>query len=649
MKSLRSSWATLVTNVCYGCGILIAGALTPAHATEPVDFANLSLEQLTAIDVTSVSRRPESLENAPASVFVITADEIRRSGARSLPEALRLAPNLLVARVDANAWAISARGFNNSIGNKLLVMLDGRTIYTPLYSGVFWDAQDIPLADIERIEVVSGPGATLWGTNAMNGVINVITRSAAETPGTLAKAEGGTRSRGGSLRYGAGLGEDGGYRVSGRFLNVDGTSTARGAPAGDGGTIGDGTIRADWSGSRGRWTLIGNGVGADDAQPMSGRKRLGEGSLVARWSAGEGAPDITAQAYYDHIHRNEPGLFRENLDVVDLEFQHAPHTPPRHHLLWGGDYRAAFDHVGNSPALAFLPADRRLQWLSLFAQDEIALATGLEVTAGARLETNVYTGVAVLPGIRIGWSPGTRQFVWAAVAHAVRAPSRLDRDLYVPGQPPFLLKGGPDFESETANAYEAGWRGQVTDALSCSATLFRQSYDDLRSIEELADSSYVLGNGIHGHVDGIEAWGFWRIAIPWRLSAGWTVLRERLAVRPDSHDPFGPRSLGNDPANQWTLRSDLDLGDHADLDVSLRRIGVLPNPHVPGYTAVDAHAGVRMPSGFDLGVSGTNLFDAHHVEFGNPTTTASEIDRSISLAHRRGRPGLPRRHQRAWG
>jgi iron complex outermembrane recepter protein len=613
-------------------GVLVALALSHAQAADPpaADLADLSLEQLANIEVTSVSRRAERLSDAPASIYVITNDDIRRSGVTSLAEALRLAPNLQVARVNASSYAISARGFNNSIGNKLLVLVDGRTVYTPLFSGVFWDAQDVMLEDIDRIEVISGPGGTLWGANAMNGVINIITRQAQATQGTLVGVGGGNLEAGGGVRYGGKFGADGYYRVYGRYFDRDNTERANGTAVSDGWHKGQAGFRADWGGNDRNFTLQGDVYNGKLDQALPGKATIDGVNLVGRWNQRfAGGSDLRLQTYYDHTERDMPGTFIEKLDIFDVEFQHGIPVGKSQRVLWGGGYRYARDRVDNTPGFAFLPAQRNLDWANLFVQDEIKITNTVELTAGIKLESNDYTGWETLPSVRLAWKPYAEQLLWTAISRAVRAPARLDRDLFLPANPPFQLGGGPNFRSEIANVFEIGNRGQVSSAFSYSITAFYQDYDHLRSLEPAPGgtcvsvttpgNNCVLGNLIEGTSKGVEAWGTYQVLRGWRLSGGVLLLDVDLKRKPGSTDP-NPAALGNDPDYQWLLRSAHNLTDKLELDLILRSVGELPNPNVPSYTAVDVWLGWRPIRRLELSLTLQNLFDDSHPEFGTPAT-----------------------------
>jgi iron complex outermembrane recepter protein len=594
------------------CGAGAASAQVPLAA----NLAEMSLEELANLEVTSVSRRAERLADAPAALYVITGEDIHRSGATSLPEALRLAPNLEVARIDSRQYAISARGFNNSIGNKLLVLIDGRTIYTPLFSGVFWDAQDTLLEDVERIEVISGPGATLWGANAMNGVINVITRRATDTRGTLAEAGAGNRERGISARHGLQF-ADGALRIYAKAFERDNTVRGNGTAVRDEWQNTQAGFRGDWGTAARGYTLQGDVYRGSIEQPVGDDTTISGGNLLGRITRDR----LRAQVYFDNTQRDIPGSFGERLNTFDAEAQHSFYATPNQLVTWGGGHRRAYDHVNNSAQLAFLPDKTTLRWTNVFAQDEIALGSRWRLTLGSKLESNVYTGTEFLPSARLAWKP-------AAASRAVRAPSRLDRDLFAPAQPPFLLAGGPDFRSEVAKVFELGYRAQPSERLSYSVTGFYSQYDHLRSVER-SGAAFVLGNSMEGTSKGIEAWGSFQATRNWRLSAGALFLDQDLRFKPGSTDT-NIAAAGNDPTHQFSLRSSLDVAANHHLDVMARHVGELPNPAVPAYTAVDARYVWHVQRGLELSLTAQNLFDHSHPEFGT-AATRSEIERGFFL------------------
>lgn len=578
--------------------------------------------------VTSVFRRSEKIAAAPASIFVISDEDIRRSGAVTLAEALRLAPNLQVARVDARTYAISARGFNNAIANKLLVLVDGRTVYSPIFSGVFWDQQDVFLEDVDRIEVISGPGATQWGANAVNGVINVITRAAAETHGVQAALAGSRSESLGSVRYGAALGS-GDIRLYGKAIRHDRSENAAGTALGDAWQRWQAGFRADWAGPVHSLTVSGEAYDGEArvATPF-GTSNFSGANLLARWGlrTTDGS-QLTVQGYVDHAERDDIALFRDRMRVYDIEAQYAT-SRGAHQLLFGGGYRWAKDEAERSLLVAFIPESRDLRWANVFLQDTFEVSRGVSVTAGAKLERNIYTGWEVLPSVRLAWTRNARELVWGALSRAVRAPARLDREFHFPATPPFLINGGPDFESEVATVAELGYRASPTPTTTLSATLFYSDYDKLRSGQP---APAVIQNMIEGEVSGVELWGVYQPAAWVRVTAGLTALDKDLRVKPGSTDPVGPSALGNDPRYQGMLRVSMSLGANVDADVTVRRVGSLPMPAVPGYTAVDARIGWRVARGVELSVGVRNAFDPGHPEFNAPAA-ASQIPRS-AYAH----------------
>ena len=611
--------------------LVLAGVTVTATAqsSRSGDLADLSLEELANLEITSVSRRAERLADAPASVYVITGEDIRRSGATSLPEALRLAPNLEVARIDARQYAISARGFNSSTANKLLVLIDGRTVYTPLFSGVFWDAQDTYLDDIERIEVISGPGATLWGANAVNGVINIITRPAGDTQGTVLQGGIGNRERGLMARHGIKL-DGGALRIYGKTFERDNTARATGEGVRDEWRNTQIGFRADWGTAASGFTLQGDAYRGGIEQAVGSDIEISGGNLLARLNRQlSGSDRVQLQAYFDNTARDIPGTFAEQLNTLDLEAQHAFQATSRDFVTWGGGHRRAYDQVTNTAALAFIPADTTLVWTNLFVQDERALQERLRLTLGAKLESNSYTGWEFLPSARLAWKPDKNQLLWSALSRAVRAPSRLDRDLFVPGQAPFFIAGGPGFRSEIAKVFELGYRDQPSARSSYSITGFYAKYDHLRSIEPVGGGVFVLGNKMEGTTKGLEAWTTFQATPRWRLSAGGTLLDQDLRFESDSGDT-NIANAGNDPKHQFKLRSSLDVTGEQQFDVMFRHVGALPSPQVPAYSTLDARYAWRLRRDLEWSLTGQNLLDRGHPEFG-AQATRSEIGRAWFL------------------
>jgi iron complex outermembrane receptor protein len=600
---------------------------------DPSALRELSFDQLANIAVMSVSRFSEPLAQAPASIYVISASDIRRAGAASLAEALRLAPNLQVARIDAGQYAISARGFNGLASNKLLVLVDGRTIYTPLFSGVFWDQQDVVVEDIDRIEVISGPAATLWGINAVNGVINVITRSASDTHGTVVSAAVGSREQQALLRVGTSFAQGGHVRAYGKFTHRENNVRANRTRVRDARDWLQAGFRADWLDDDGGITIQGDayGVRTEDrglsgAGVPIGRAELSGVNLLGRWTRRlrDGA-EMHVQAYVDHADRNERILFQPASTLYDVEFQHGL-TSGRHRLVWGAGYRHGTDQVEDGFLVGFRPTSRDLNWAHAYGQDSVQLGHDLELSAGIKFDRNDYTGWELQPDARLAWTPSAAHLVWGAVSRAARAPARFDRDVI---RPLGGVAGGPNFVAEVANVFQLGYRGRAGDAVTWSITSFLHRWDRLRS----ATTPPVLSeNRIEGPVYGVEGWALWQPLPAWRLTGGLSTFRKNLRLEAGSTDPLGPRNpqLSNDPDYLWMARSSINVGRHHDLDASVRGVGRLPNPVVPAYTAVDARYAWRVRPSLELSLLGQNLFDESHPEF-NALPGRSEFERSLLL------------------
>ena len=620
-------------------GLGLALVARPGFAQQPDSAAQalkqLSIEQLMNLEVMSVSKRPERLAQAASAIQVITYDDIRRSGASSLAEALRLAPNLQVAQVDSRQWAISARGFSSTTANKLLVLIDGRAVYTPLFSGVFWDVQQVPLAIIDRIEVISGPGATLWGANAVNGVINVITKDAQDTPGLVLSGGGGTELPGfGTARYGGALGSSARYRIYGSRFARDPSVLPNGQDAPDDWHLGQGGFRLDWDASTlSRVSLQGDLYDGRIDQLNPGDIAVSGGNAMVRWSRTiSETSNLTAQVYYDRTHRNIPGTFGEDLDIYDVGLQHQTRLGARHDLVWGLGYRLINDRVANTPALAFLPAHVARGWLTGFVQDEIALVPDrLSVALGTKIEHNDYTGFEIQPSGRVNWTLSPSATFWAAVSRAVRTPSRIDRELYAPGQPPYFLAGGPGFHSEDELAYELGYRHHQ-GFLALSVATFYSRYHGLRSLEQVnppAATPLVIANGQDGESYGAELTAEYVVTSRWRVRAGYTELRVHIWPNPGSTDTSRGATESQAPDRQLFLHSSIDLSAHLGFDAGLRAIGEIARPGVPAYAELNAKLTWQPTAKVDLSIVGQNLLNPRHIEFGAPGAARREIERGV--------------------
>lgn len=603
-----------------------AWAQQPDSLATPGALKKLSLEQLMAIEVSSVSRRPERLSETASAIQVITRDDIRRSGATRLPEALRLATNLEVDQLDASQWAISARGFNSPLANKLLVLIDGRTVYSPLFAGVFWDAQDVLLEDVEQIEVISGPGATVWGANAVNGVINISTRKAKDTQGLLALGGGGNELHGfGGVRYGAGIGSTAHFRVYGKYSDRDGTALPTGQDIPNDWNFGQGGFRLDWDATtRDLITLQGDLYDGRTHVTDTTHVLARGANAIGRWSHKiSAASDLQVQAYVDHTHRAVPGSYDDVLNTYDLDFQHRI-AVGRHDIVWGAGYRLVKDDFG-SRGLVFLPEHVSLETFSAFAQDEIALRNRVHLTIGTKLEHDPYTGFELQPSIRLAWQVRDGQTLWAAISRAVRTPSRLDRDLaFLPG---------PNFDSEQLVAYELGYRGQASHRLSYSVAAFYHDYDDLRSREPAPPPSplpLVLANGQEGKSYGVEATARLRVRDWWQAQVGYTELRVDIHPKPGSFDQTFGAAEAADSKHHLSVRSSFDLPRHLELDAGYRYVSRITNPTVvvPGYSELDLRLGWSARPTVELFLVGQNLLHRRHVEFGT-LGAAQAIERGV--------------------
>jgi iron complex outermembrane recepter protein len=628
----------------------VAGAGAQQPGKEP-ELGDLDIEELGRIRITAASRRPEPASRAAAAVYVITREDIRRSGAGSLPEALRLAPGLQVARVTARDWSITSRGFAEQSPNKLLVLIDGRAVYSPLFAGVFWDVQDVPLEDVDRIEVILGPGATLWGSNAVNGVINVVTRPAEDSRGGVVAARGGTsdhlRATG---RWGAALGERASVRAYGTFVDRSPSRLSGGDLGEDDWQQGQGGARLDWEpGERDRVTLQGDLYGGSGGQivthalltppfteTVDDQLNAGGGDLLARWSRRlSQTSDLQVQGYYDRAVRKVPSSFgRVAVDIADLELQHHIMPSPRHNLIWGVGYRLNSDTISSLFPLTLIPPARTTHLVTGFAQDEIALRPERwYLTVGTKLEHNDFTGVEVQPNLRLLWLPGARHTVWSAVSRAVRIPSRLDADIsfvssVVPvTTPPTIVRfdGNEDFDSEEAISWDGGWRSQLTPTVSADLSLYYAWYDRLRSVNLLAptvENGFIVqpaevDNDARGHAYGGTLTATWHPRPTLRVVGSYTLLRMNVELREDAPPGSTPNvNPGFNPKNQAALRGALTLPRGLEADLALRYVGELPGPQrIPDYVEADARIGWLARPGLSLGLAGHDLLHDQHAEF----------------------------------
>jgi len=645
---------------------LLAATGPAAAQTGSRDIPTMSLEELMNVEVTSVSKRPERLSDTAASVYVLTNEDIRRSGAATIPDALRLVPGLHVGQIDANGFSVSVRGFGGRFANKLLVLIDGQSVYTPLFSGVFWSAVNVPLEEIERIEIIRGPGATLWGANAVNGVINIITRPATSSQGAAARFETGSATRAeGSLRYGGRLGPRSAYRLDAGGFSRTG-ATVDGAGVSDtwrGGRVG---LRVDGEAGAGHaYMLAGNGVfsRADEnwtlptLQAPYTRRVSDDGSntsvsLLGRWTHTTDRAQTTVQAIAERTSLHEYPI-EERRRTVDLDLQQARKLGAVQQLVFGGTYRQSSDQTTGSPLIGLTPDRRTLRLWSGFAQDEVTLGGGVaHVTFGVKLEHNDYSGWEVQPNIRARFFVSKGHTIWGSVSRAVRLPSRTESDgriepLVLPpsAQAPLpqllSLRHGQDLGAEALIAYEAGYRSQPTANLSIDVSLFLNSYSQLLTNAigtpgvEFAPVPHVLvpvvfENRGTARMAGGEVVADWKPRDEVRIQAGYS----RLAVLEDSRNAptntVGP--LGDYPGHQIHVRGGAVLFRQVEVDSAARFVGALTMTGVPSYVALDARVGFRLRR-VDVSLMGRNLLGPAHGEylpdvlFSAPT----QVQRSIGL------------------
>lgn len=621
------------------------------------DIVGLSFKDLSELQVTSVSRREEKVMSAASAVYVITGEQIRRSGATTLPDALRLAPGLHVAQVDGNTWAISARGFNSTTANKLLVLIDGRSVYTPLYSGVFWDVQNVLLENIDRIEVIRGPGGATWGANAVNGVINIIRKPAAETQGTHLSAGAGTELRGfASARHGGTLGEHGYYRLSGQHFNRDDLATTSGMDSGDDLHMGHASFRADWHPTERDGFVLSSDAYAGEGRELSTISSLtppfqtnqrdhtdvGGGNVQASWRR-RVTPEngYRFQAYYDRTSRHIPVLFEETRDTYSAEFEQEFKALPRHAMVWGAGFRMTTDEVQDYFGVDFDRDADTLRVYNAFLQDEISLTRNLNLILGTKLEYNDYSHLELQPSGRVAWTISDRHFVWGAVSRAVRTPTRLDRDIQVsavvnPVPTVTSFRGRDDFETEELIAYEAGYRSALTKNVSVDIATFYNDYDNLRTIEPgspFPESNpvphtvvpFYLENKGSAKSYGIEVAPQAQINPWWLLRAHYSYLHLRFHLDESSRDTLTTPMEENDPVHQLVLSSIMNLPRNFEFDAVLRYVDELANLDVESYAVADLRLAWRGIPNLEAELIGRNLLERRHPEF----RSGSEVQHGV--------------------
>jgi iron complex outermembrane receptor protein len=648
--TLRALWRARVLLMFCGLGAFPAAqASAQGQPAERGDLTSLSLEELLDVKVVSASKHAAPAFTTPAAVYVLTSEDLRRSGVRTVAEALRAVPGLDVARIDANKWAISARGFNSRFSNKLLVLIDGRSIYSSLFTSVFWEVQSLPLAEIERIEVIRGPGGSLWGVNAVNGVINIITKGPEATESGRLTAGGGTLQPGFTdLGYSSGLPGQGRFRLWGTFSRFEEGTRPGGRGAGDSRRTGGAGFRADWQVASGSLTIFGGALRSDyDDRPhlplltppyqqeLQTRVAITEGYAQARWRrpfAGDGA--VMVQVYTDHERRREV-VFDHEIDTLDFDVQAETSAARRHRLVGGFGLRLMRDDLPPSQLLSFEPVRESRRIWSGFLQDEIALAGDrARLTLGTKLENNQFTGFEVQPTVRLSGRVGSRQFLWSSVSRAVRTASRAERDLRIwlttvpsPSGLPVqvVVLGSADVDSEELLASEVGYRLQATDSLTFDLTAFDHRYHGLlaagtgaahveldppRIVQELP-----LMRAADAETRGIEITGGWVPRPGWMFTASYWGLRfASLTLREGAQ--LGRTVFDSAPRHQARLGSRLDLPRGVELDLALQWATSVPSIAVPSHLGLDGRLGWRLRPDLELALSVRDLLSGSHVEFG---------------------------------
>lgn len=644
----------------------------PAIGAPASKSTEISFEELEAMDfaalmnltIQSVSKKEETIADAAAAVFVISQEDIRRSDATVIPELFRMVPGMQVARIDSNKWAVTARGSNSRFANKLLVLIDGRSIYTSYFSGVYWDEHNLVMEDIERIEVIRGPGGTLWGANAVNGVINIITKHSEDTLGGMTSAGMGSEEQGlGTFRYGKKLSEGKTFRVHGKYYNRDDFTGKPGEPEADAWDGFRGGFRMDWKKSKNNaFTFQGdyyngesnerakdNVVSGSSTSSFNRAVKIDGVNLLTRWEHKNSKDsEMTTQLYFDHASRRGATTKRNMIDTYDLDFQYRFPLGEKQKIIWGAGQRFIVDSFEDSVAIQLNPRNRLSYITSAFVQDDIQILPNLfKVTVGSKFELNNYTGIEVQPSVRALWTPEENHSFWAAISRAVRTPTRAEDSIRInsrfSGGNLIALIGSDLVKSEEALAFELGYRTQAKKNLFFDVALFYSFYDNLQTREQGASFSentpspthtvipFTENNEGSGKTYGVELFGKWNVKKYWELSASFTYFKLDLDQVATSSFVF-ENPEGNDPEYQWNIRSHLDLPNDFELDTTLYFVDSLDNLNVDSYTRLDLRLGWRPTKSLEFSLSGQNLLEQEHDEFGAESvsfTSGTRVQRSV--------------------
>jgi len=644
-----------ILTVCQTANVLADGPGGPQNVP---DVTTMSLEDLMNLQVTSVSKRTQKVADAAAAIFVITQEDIRRMGATSIPDALRMVPGLEVAQIDENKWAIGSRGFNGRFDDKLLVLIDGRSVYTPLFSGVYWNVQDVMLEDVDRIEVIRGPGATLWGANAVDGVINIITKSAKNTQGGLLTAGAGSQeATAEGARYGDKIGDNTYYRFYGKYFDWYPSIGPTGATASDGWHALRSGFRVDSSIASADSLTVQGDIYHDNfgetltvpslapptfSSTYPNNNNMSGGDVLGRWNHSFARSSTSLQMYYDRTNLLFPTIFSDHESVYDIDFQHDIHLGETQELVWGLGYRSIQDQNASTFTVAVTPDQSSLNQYSAFVQDTLGFFNNrMQVTLGSKFEHNPFTGFEFEPNVRVLGTLTKEQTVWAAVSRAVRTPALTEEGLQLnagvipPNTPPVnsplpaleAIFGSTQFGSEDLIAYEAGYRVQATSSVSLDLATFYNYYTNLRSAEPgtpILEGSpvpsyiilpFVASNKMSGGSWGFEPFAEWRILPRWKLQGSYSFLQMNIHKDPTSLDPTADLPNGENPRNQWNFRSSLDLPKHLEQDLMLRYVDKLPSLNVPSYYSLDLHIGWTPVPQVRLSFGGNDLLNSQHIEF----------------------------------
>jgi iron complex outermembrane recepter protein len=637
---------------------------TQSGPNNPAALKNLSLEELSQIEVTTPSKEPTKVSQTAAAIYVITGEDIRRSGATCIPEALRLAPGVEVARIDSNKWSIGIRGFGSRLNRSVLVLIDGRTVYTTLFDGTYWEVQDTEMEDIDRIEVIRGPGGTIWGPNAVNGVINIITKASKDTRGMLASAGGGNFEQGfADFRYGGGNGDGFNYRIYGKAF----TRGPEDHPDGrnfDDWRASQGGFRMDWDEGRDILTLQGDGYDetagesvqatsytAPYSQIVDANAYLSGFNVMGKWRrVVSDGNDIQVQAYYDRTNRHEPNL-GDDRTTLDIDFLQRLRVLKRNQVTWGfGASGGPIDDFLVVSGLAFIPLKRTDYIITGFFQDEIALVDQrLSLTLGTKLLRTNFFGFGAQPSARLLWTPDSKQSIWAAYTHALRTPSDAEENFNLlgvvgalPDGTPFLARFGANhgFQPEQLNGYETGYRDLLGRNIYVDIAAFYNHYHDLFS-EDIIGAPFFettppylntpeplhlllpaqFGNGLLGYTKGVEISPEWRPRDFLRLRGSYSFLHMNIGRAPHSEDVgSAPGIVGSSPQHQASIQLSVDFSKRFQSDFDYRLVSALSGQAVPAYSTGDARFGWRISREFDLSIVGQNLFQPAHPEYlGDPT------------------------------